>query len=400
MSLIVTKKARIGAAFIFCSVLLLQITLSFHSTRRAADRAQASPPRSCSGALSHLWETIIRNYLPTNHSTRTNATAVAGVCVERFQAEMQARGGVHHDTSAIGIRIASNTIQLPPDIDFDEHLHGWLQGMLRLLERSLTNCPLPKNHPDLVFVLSTSDWPLVSKTAFPQAIPVLGTTTTPAHWDIPVPGSVLWTWKSHAPSRTWRSRQDVAFFRGSATCASYDDMLQCPRVLAWMHAQQHPCDVDVGITNRVDVAAMAGRAPARAAPIAEHESYRYLLSFDGNSYARRFAEIMGLGSTVLKAVSVHGYEEFFYPLLQEWVHFVPFECTPQSCDIAAVVRELREHADSAEAIAHNMQAFKERYLSPTSLDTYWHVLLLRLLRVRAEQPWASAWDSVIAPAAP
>ncbi|RYE84467.1 MAG: hypothetical protein EOO65_02205 [Methanosarcinales archaeon] len=367
-------------------------TLNVTSPTAVVTNARPTVGREqCSHRHAPMWQNEVMRWLPHFVSQPPVNWTVTQTELQQFLEEMKPRRG----GSSIAIHVAHNQIHLPPDIKHSGQLHIWLQGMIQLLSRSLAACPLAPDHPDVRFILSTSDWPIAHKATFQVPPPVLGTTTTRLHWDIPVPGSVLHTWKPAAVNVTWSERKDVAFFRGSPTCFNYSIPTHCPRFLAWKHGQLFPGELDVGITRFMNITAAAGQVVTPSVPIAEHARFRYLLSFDGHSYARRFAEIMDLGSTVLKADSILGYEEFYYPLLQEWVHYVPFVCQHESCNIADVVRSLRRQPARAEWIANNLKAFAEDALSAASVNMYWHVVLRNLIRMRQEHPWASAWDAII-----
>lgn len=53
----------------------------------------------------------------------------------------------------------------------------------------------------------------------------------------------------------------------------------------------------------------------------DHWRYQYLLDMEGNTYSQRFRSLLLTGSPVLKLDP--WFDEFFYPLLVPWEHFIP-----------------------------------------------------------------------------
>jgi hypothetical protein len=94
--------------------------------------------------------------------------------------------------------------------------------------------------------------------------------------------------------------------------------------------------------------------------------YKYLISVDGVASSwKRVATILASGSVLLMQ---HRWNQFFYPGLKPWVHYVPI-----ANDFSDLVRRyqwLSDHPSQAKHIAENGLRFAREILYPASLETY------------------------------
>jgi hypothetical protein len=273
-------------------------------------------------------------------------------------------------------------------------LHEWLRGMAGQLVDALdakwdaAGAPaLPSSA--LGFMLSTRDWPFGDMADHPEPYPVLGVTSTPKHWDIPVPGAHVvrahrWATRMDRGDEArvpWEKRIPKAVFRGSATCPGVlgnDRYHACPRVVAWKAGRARPDVLDVGLTNFFGMPETRNETAAEPMSFADHSAYKYALSFDGHSYAMRATELLATGSTLLMATSLYGYREFYYSALVPWRHYVPFGCFSDSCVAVAVAEKLQQRDADARAIGEAGTAFLHTYLSDAGRACYWRLLLREL----------------------
>jgi len=166
----------------------------------------------------------------------------------------------------------------------------------------------------------------------------------------------------------WEERQDIVFWRGSATTngsavdgSEIERIEQIPRVALCRMVQGH---------NMTDVAIMAPWGfsfpeeqqikyfmkeaifrPAIA--MLHHANYRYLIDIDGVANAWSFFEKMLVGSCILKVGSP--FEQWYYCGLSEWQHFVPVRA-----DLSDLLRQIewcRDHPNRAREIAEEGQRF-------------------------------------------
>ena len=202
--------------------------------------------------------------------------------------------------------------------------HIWLQKMLCQLLVALadedTQSIVPLEDRPVAFFLHSGDFPEASIEQWQRPMPTFGVTVSPLHWDIPVPSTVFWRFESglrrlaSSPGDfPWESKIEKALFRGSPSCYwrgrehLTGSPYECPRIAGWRESQMFPDDVDVGFASFN----ASAQNPRPEPPLHEyigppsmtigmHRTHKYLLSFDGASYAMRYGELLPLGCVVLK----------------------------------------------------------------------------------------------------
>ena len=120
-------------------------------------------------------------------------------------------------------------------------------------------------------------------------------------------------------------------------------------------------------------------------PFSKNCDYRYLLHVDGNVASSRLASTMHLGGTIFRQQSFSS--EYFYPLLQPWVHYVPLE--PSLRDLDDRLAWAQAHQREAKAIADAAAAFARQHLHTRSVACYWWQLLSALAVLENFEPRTS-----------
>jgi len=241
--------------------------------------------------------------------------------------------------------------------------------------------------PNLDLVVNVQDPPF---TRVDRPIPLLSFSRIPTrHADILYPAWAFWeggpavsvisTWRwdvmraellAAAAATQWKAKTPVVFFRGSRTSARRDPYVELGR--------REPTRWDVRYTlnqsasQTKHVTEIMGLTPAPLVSPAEHCRFKYLLNFDGVAASFRLKNLLACGSLVLYAAPA--WEEFFYPRLVPWVHYVPVGDDP--ADAEAVLDFLTRHDAIAAAIAANGREFIERRLTLDAVEGYWRSLLV------------------------
>jgi hypothetical protein len=172
----------------------------------------------------------------------------------------------------------------------------------------------------------------------------------------------------------WSQRQDVVFWRGSATPTwghqqwdgtPIQSLEQVPRVAMCLALKDHP-NADAAIMAPWDFPLPPYEAYERLLALGiyreriamlRHADYRYLIDIDGYANAWSFFEKLLLGSCILKVTS--RFEQWFYDEIAEWEHYVPIK--PDLSDLAEKIEWCRVHDREAEAVGKRGQEFALRH---------------------------------------
>jgi Glycosyl transferase family 90 len=167
---------------------------------------------------------------------------------------------------------------------------------------------------------------------------------------------------------SWAERQNLVFWRGSATNnriaidgSAIEGIEQIPRVTLCLALRGHElADAAISACWGSDFVPeeqleyfTKEQIFRPAIPMPEHGSYRYLIDIDGVASAWGFFEKLLLGSCVLKVGS--RFEQWYYRELREWQHFVPVRA--DLGDLVAQIEWCHEHPDQARQIAEEGQRF-------------------------------------------
>lgn len=174
----------------------------------------------------------------------------------------------------------------------------------------------------------------------------------------------------------WDARQDMVFWRGSATTsfkswngADIERIEQVPRVAMCLAMRDLPgtdmaimapwlLEKKLGLEREyVSTWLETHKIFRPAIPMINHTDYRFLVAIDGVASAWSFFEKLLLGSCILKVRSP--FEQWFYDGLMEWEHFVPV--SGDLADLPEKVQWCRDHQDHCRDIAARGQQFAMRH---------------------------------------
>lgn len=242
---------------------------------------------------------------------------------------------------------------------------------------------------DTEFVVNVRDWPQVS-THFPPSLPVFSFSKVPGeHLDIMYPAWAFWAggpaislypqglgrWDTlrdrlaiAASHTTWDNKSNIAFFRGSRTSSERDPLVRLGR--------RCPSLVDASYTRNQGWKSEAdtlGMEPAEEVSLEQHCNYRYLFNYRGVAASFRFKHLFLCRSLVVHVGSQ--WEEFFYPALRPWIHYVPLSSKAREEDIMGLLHFLEDHQDLARNIADAGADFISTHLTMDDVSCYWKTLL-------------------------
>jgi len=98
----------------------------------------------------------------------------------------------------------------------------------------------------------------------------------------------------------------------------------------------------------------------------ETAKHKYVFHVGNNGYSDRSWRMFALGNLVL--LVDNGWQEFYFPLLQPWVHYIPVQA--DAGDACERVAWARAHPRKAERIAQNGRNFVEFCLTESFIDLY------------------------------
>ncbi|KAG8004597.1 Protein O-glucosyltransferase 1 [Nibea albiflora] len=191
--------------------------------------------------------------------------------------------------------------------------------------------------PDLEMVVNVRDYPQVPSWVQPT-LPVFSFSKTADYQDIMYPAWTFWeggpaVWpiyptglgrwdlmrddlKKSAAQWPWKKKESRGFFRGSRTSPERDPLILLSR--------EAPELVDAEYTKNQAWKSekdTLGRPPAKEIPLVDHCKYKYLFNFRGVAASFRLKHLFLCGSLVFHVGDE--WQEFFYPQLKPWVHYIP-----------------------------------------------------------------------------
>lgn len=156
----------------------------------------------------------------------------------------------------------------------------------------------------------------------------------------------------------WRTRRDMAYWRGTDTGAfRYRDLREAPRVKLAELSITRPDLIDAKIT-QVELRPgweykkdyyLKNHLIGENEPQDRLLEFKYQIDIDGNtnSWPGLFLKLLS-GSPVLKVESELGFQQWYYPKLRAWENYVPVES--DIGDLVEKLEWLHGHPDEAEAI--------------------------------------------------
>ena len=71
------------------------------------------------------------------------------------------------------------------------------------------------------------------------------------------------------------------------------------------------------------------------------------------------------------------WEEFFYPALRPWLHYVPVEATADQAELRSLLEFVQAHDAEMSEIGARGASFVEKHLTMATVSCYWKALLLQ-----------------------
>lgn len=252
--------------------------------------------------------------------------------------------------------------------------------------------------PDLEMVVNVRDYPQVPSWVQPT-LPVFSFSKTADYQDIMYPAWTFWeggpaVWpiyptglgrwdlmrddlKKSAAQWPWKKKEFKGFFRGSRTSPERDPLILLSR--------EAPELVDAEYTKNQAWKSekdTLGRPPAKEIPLVDHCRYKYLFNFRGVAASFRLKHLFLCGSLVFHVGDE--WQEFFYPQLQPWVHYIPVK--QDLSDVRELLQFVRENDAVAQEIATRGKEFILDRLRMQDVSCYWERLLTEFSRLLSYKP--------------
>ncbi|XP_070786948.1 protein O-glucosyltransferase 1 [Enoplosus armatus] len=252
--------------------------------------------------------------------------------------------------------------------------------------------------PDLEMVVNVRDYPQVPNWVQPT-LPVFSFSKTADYQDIMYPAWTFWeggpaVWpiyptglgrwdlmrddlKKSAAQWPWKKKESRGFFRGSRTSPERDPLILLSR--------EAPELVDAEYTKNQAWKSerdTLGRPPAKEIPLVDHCKYKYLFNFRGVAASFRFKHLFLCGSLVFHVGDE--WQEFFYPQLRPWVHYIPIK--QDLSDVRELLQFVKENDAIAQEIASRGKEFVLDHLRMQDISCYWERLLTEFGRLLTYKP--------------
>ncbi|KAM3585359.1 uncharacterized protein V6R79_015385 [Siganus canaliculatus] len=252
--------------------------------------------------------------------------------------------------------------------------------------------------PDLEMVVNVRDYPQMPHWVQPT-LPVFSFSKTADYQDIMYPAWTFWeggpaVWpiyptglgrwdlmrddlKKSAAQWPWKKKESKGFFRGSRTSPERDPLILLSR--------EAPDLVDAEYTKNQAWKSekdTLGKPPAKEIPLVDHCKYKYLFNFRGVAASFRFKHLFLCGSLVFHVGDE--WQEFFYPQLQPWVHYIPVK--QDLSDVRELLQFVKENDAIAQEIAARGKEFILNHLQMQDVSCYWERLLTEFSRLLTYKP--------------
>ncbi|XP_073318401.1 protein O-glucosyltransferase 1 [Pagrus major] len=252
--------------------------------------------------------------------------------------------------------------------------------------------------PDLEMVVNVRDYPQVPSWVQPT-LPVFSFSKTADYQDIMYPAWTFWeggpaVWpiyptglgrwdlmrddlKKSAAQWPWKKKESRGFFRGSRTSPERDPLILLSR--------EAPDLVDAEYTKNQAWKSerdTLGRPPAKEIPLVDHCKYKYLFNFRGVAASFRFKHLFLCGSLVFHVGDE--WQEFFYPQLKPWVHYIPVK--QDLSDVRKLLQFVKENDAIAQEIATRGKEFILDHLRMQDVSCYWERLLTEFSHLLTYKP--------------
>uniref|UniRef100_A0A7N9ATM7 Protein O-glucosyltransferase 1 n=1 Tax=Mastacembelus armatus TaxID=205130 RepID=A0A7N9ATM7_9TELE len=252
--------------------------------------------------------------------------------------------------------------------------------------------------PDLEMVVNVRDYPQVPSWVQPT-LPVFSFSKTSDYQDIMYPAWTFWeggpaVWpiyptglgrwdlmrddlRKSAEQWPWKKKESKGFFRGSRTSPERDPLILLSR--------EAPELVDAEYTKNQAWRSekdTLGRPAAKEIPLVDHCKYKYLFNFRGVAASFRFKHLFLCGSLVFHVGEE--WQEFFYPQLKPWVHYIPVR--QDLSDVRELLQFVKDNDAIAQEIATRGRQFILDQLRMDDVSCYWERLLTEFSQLLTYKP--------------
>ncbi|XP_017288282.1 protein O-glucosyltransferase 1 isoform X2 [Kryptolebias marmoratus] len=252
--------------------------------------------------------------------------------------------------------------------------------------------------PDVELVVNVRDYPQVPHWVQPT-LPVFSFSKTSEYQDIMYPAWTFWeggpaVWpiyptglgrwdlmrdelKKAAAQWPWTKKKAKGFFRGSRTSPERDPLILLSR--------EAPELVDAEYTKNQAWKSekdTLGRPPAKEIPLVDHCKWKYLFNFRGVAASFRLKHLFLCSSLVFHVGDE--WQEFFYPQLRPWVHYVPVK--QDLSDVRELLQFAKENDAVAQEIATRGKEFILSHLQMEDVSCYWERLLTEFSQLLTYKP--------------
>uniref|UniRef100_A0A671UGH0 Protein O-glucosyltransferase 1 n=1 Tax=Sparus aurata TaxID=8175 RepID=A0A671UGH0_SPAAU len=232
--------------------------------------------------------------------------------------------------------------------------------------------------PDLEMVVNVRDYPQVPTWVQPT-LPVFSFSKTADYQDIMYPAWTFWeggpaVWPIYP---TGLGRWDLMRDDLKKTSPERDPLIVLSR--------EAPDLVDAEYTKNQAWKSerdTLGRPPAKEIPLVNHCKYKYLFNFRGVAASFRFKHLFLCGSLVFHVGDE--WQEFFYPQLKPWVHYIPVK--QDLSDVRELLQFVKENDAIAQEIATRGNEFILNHLRMQDVSCYWERLLTEFSRLLTYKP--------------
>lgn len=324
-------------------------------------------PVNCSCHLSVLWQDL--------------GPFEGGISEEFMAATVQRGVGTHY-------QIIEHKLYREHNCMFPARCSGVEHFILEVIDRL----------PDLEMVVNVRDYPQVPTWVQPT-FPVFSFSKTADYQDIMYPAWTFWeggpaVWpiyptglgrwdlmiddlQKSAAQWLWKKKESKGFFRGSRTSPERDPLILLSR--------EAPELVDAEYTKNQAWKSerdTLGKPPAKEIPLVDHCKYKYLFNFRGVAASFRFKHLFLCGSLVFHVGDE--WQEFFYPQLKPWVHYIPVK--QDLSDVRELLQFVKENDAIAQEIATRGKQFILNHLKMQDISCYWERLLTEFGRLLTYKP--------------
>lgn len=294
------------------------------------------------------------------------------------------------------VRIRNNQVSFDARF-YPPSKHGRYPSVMAILKALTSEGTLP----DATFLVMLND-------GFRPPIPVFGSARHWSSWNllIPIPmgnergmdrgygSSFSGSWDLYIrkliietrSSYPWDQKVGKAFFRGNfapqkQVVGSCNSAGHCDFPTSWKEmnrgrlyeiAHGRPDLFDVGFSSIdmhwVEKLGSEGVLTSNALTLPQQQQFKYVINVGSNQdWAERLRTLLFLNSAIIRHEAET--QEWFYPLLRPYVHYIPADVTLSN--LTAQVEWAKAHDSDVVKIVRQANEFAEKYISEAAIKLYW-----------------------------